>query len=187
MPKTALGKRAAIEQANQLGLLDPNDPDQKYALLSQFGLSDLVPSLNFHVQAALQLQDSFEKWVQQPQGPSTLQVKPWFDLNIHWVERIKWLNTDRMREMMATNPMIEQIVTLHLQQMQMLMVPPVQLGPDGKPIEQEGGGPPGAGPKQGSNAPGGGQAMTQSNKQSGGLGGGQSKPNNPSSPSPGTH
>lgn len=160
MPKTALGKRAAIEQANQLGLLDPNDPDQKYALLSNFGLSDLVPSLNFHVQAALQLQDSFEKWVQQPQGPSPLQVKPWFDLQIHIIERIKWLNTDKMREIMATNPAIEQIITLHLQQMQMLMAPPPTQGPDGQ--SKAPGGPP-----QGAQAPGGGQAMTQSNRQSG--------------------
>lgn len=162
MPKTALGKRAAIEQANQLGLLDPNDPDQKYALLSNFGLSDLVPSLNFHVQAALQLQDSFEKWIQRPQGPSPLVVKPWFDLQIHIIERVKWLNTDKMREIMATNPAIEQVCTLHLQQMQMLMAPPPQVGPDGKPL-------PGGQPQQpnsGAHAPGGGQSMTQSNKQS---------------------
>lgn len=169
MPKTALGKRAAIEQANQLGLLDPNDPDQKYALLSNFGLSDLVPSLNDHVQAALELQDSFEKWIEQPQGPSPLVIKPWFDVHIHLIERTKWLNTDKMREIMAFKPMIEQIITLHFQQLQMLAAPPPQVGPDGKPLPQAGGGataPPGQAPKTGQNAPGGGQAMTQSNKQS---------------------
>lgn len=158
MPKTALGKRAAIEQANQLGLLDPADPDQKYALLQSFGLSDLVPTLNYHVQAAIQLQDAFEKWVEQPIGPSPLTIKPWFDPHVHWVERIKWLNTDKMREIVASNPMLEQIITLHLQQLQMFMAPPVQLGPDGKPIQ---------GHPTGANAPGGGQAMTQSNAQSG--------------------
>ena len=155
MPKTALGKRAAIEQANQLGLLDPADPDQKYALLTQFGLSDLVPTLNFHVQAALQIQDSFEKWVQNPQGMSPLVVKPWHDPMVHWVERIKWLNTDKMRELLVMNPGVEPIITMHLQQLQMLMAPPVQVGPDGKPVEQ------------GANAPGGGQSMTNSNRESG--------------------
>jgi hypothetical protein len=166
MPKTALGKRAAIEQANQLQLLDPTDPDQKYALLETFGLSDLVPTLNIHVQAALQLQDAFERWIEQPQGPSPLVIKPWFDPHIHWVERIKWLNTDKMREIIAANPAVEQIITLHLQTLQFLMNPPVQLGPDGKPIQQGPAGGPG-GPPSGSNAPGGGQAATNSNKLSG--------------------
>ena len=158
MPKTALGKRAAIEQANQLGLLDPADPDQKYALLQNFGLSDLVPTLNYHVQAAIQLQDAFEKWVEQPVGMSPLAIKPWFDPHIHWVERIKWLNTDKMREIIASNPMLEQIITMHLQQLQILMAPPISVGPDGQPVE---------GSPTGANAPGGGQAMTQSNAQSG--------------------
>lgn len=166
MPKTSLGKRAAIEQANQLQLLDPNDPDQKYALLSSFGLSDLVPSLNIHVQAALNVQDAFERWVEMPEGPPPLVIKPWFDPQVHWVERIKWLNTDKMREIIAQKPEIEPFLAMHLQQLQMLMAPPVQVGPDGKPIEPSG--PPAqAGPPTGANAPGGGQAMTRSNKNSG--------------------
>lgn len=136
MPKTALGKRAAIEQASQLQLLDPNDPDQKYALLSNFGLTDLVPSLDFHVQAALQMQDAFEKWVEQPEGNPPLQVKPWMDPQIHFVQRVKWLNTDKMRELLAKVPQIEPIIILHLQELQMMMAPPPQVGPDGKPVEQ---------------------------------------------------
>lgn len=171
MPKTSLGKRAAIEQANQLQLLDPHDPDQKYALLSQFGLSDLVPTLNFHVQAALQLQDAFERWVEQPSGASPLVIKPWFDPHIHWVERIKWLNTDKMREVIGSNPAIEQIITAHLQQLQIMMAPPVLPGPSGAPgaPSAPGGAPtgPSQGPNQGAHAPGGGQGMTQSNRQSG--------------------
>lgn len=139
MPKTALGKRAAIEQANQLGLLNPNDPDQKYALLSSFGLSDLVPSLNVHVQAALNLQDEFERWVEAPQGPSPLVIKPWFDLQIHLSERIKWLNTDKMREVMRSNPIVEQIVSAHLQQLQMMLMPPPMAAPGEEPKQTSGG------------------------------------------------
>ena len=154
VPKTALGKRAAIEQANQLRLLDPNDPDQKYALLTHFGLSDLVPSLNYHVQAALQLQDEFEKWAEMPQGPSPLTIKAWFDPQVHWVERVKWLNTDKMREMLKTNPALEMVITPHLQQLMMMMAPPQEVGPDGKPVNQ------------GENAPGRGQAMRNSNRES---------------------
>jgi len=167
MPKTALGKRAAIEQANQLRLLNPEDPDQKYALLSNFGLSDLVPSLNFHVQAALQMQDSFERWVEAPQGPSPLVIKPWFDLQVHWTERIKWLNTDKMREILSQHPELEQLITAHLQQMQMILHPPMpQVGPDGKPIGPGGPGAPPSGPQ----APGAGQALTGSNRESGAAG-----------------
>lgn len=126
MPKTALGKRAAIEQANQLQLLDPHDPDQKYALLQTFGLSDLVPSLNFHVQAALQIQDAFEKWAEDPtSGPNPLTIKPWFDPHIHWIEHVKWLNTDKMREILTRYPDLEQIINLNLQQLQMMMAPTV--------------------------------------------------------------
>ena len=157
MPKTSLGKRAAIEQANQLGLINPQDPDQKYALLSTFGLSDLVPSLNIHVQAALQIQDAFERWTEQPEGLPPLVIKPWHDPMIHFSERVKWLNTDKMREILAKTPELEQVINLHLQELQMMLMPP-PVGPDGKPL-------------QGENAPGGGQAMTNSNANSASIAG----------------
>lgn len=160
VPKTSLGKRAAIEQANQLQLLDPHDPDQRYALLGTFGLSELVPSLNTHVQAALQLQDAFEKWVQNPQGPMPLVYKPWFNAQIHWIERIKWLNTDNMRTILAKTPALEQVVTMHLQELQIAMMPPPQVGPDGKPIAPGGPAPPQGGAK----------AMANSNQNSGSTG-----------------
>jgi hypothetical protein len=148
MPKTALGKRAAIEQAQKLGLINPMDPDQKYALLSNFGLSDLVPSLNIHVQAALQIQDEFERWAASPQGPPPLVIKPWFDLQVHLAERIKWLNSDRMRELMASQPIFEQIVTQNIQELRMMLMPPPM------PTEPGHGGAPGA------------QAMSNSNQNS---------------------
>lgn len=156
MPKTALGKRAAIEQANQLQLLDPQDPDQRYALLENFGLSDLVPTLNHHVQSALQIQDAFEKWVENPQGgPSPLVIKPWFDPHIHYVEHVKWLNTDKMRELLAQKPQAEVLVNLNLQALTALLAPPPTppSGPRKPPV--------------GPHAPGGGQGMTNSNKLSG--------------------
>jgi hypothetical protein len=139
MPKTALGKRAAIEQANQLGLINPQDADQRYALLNNFGLADLAPALDIHVQSALQMQDAFEKWVDKPQGPPPLVIKPWFDFQIHYNERIKWLNGDKMRELMAKFPDLEAIITQHLDQLRTILLPPPPLvGPSGTPI------PPGA-------------------------------------------
>ena len=141
VPKTNLGKRAAIEQASQMQLLDPADPDQKYALLSQFGLADLVPSLNIHVQAALQIQDAFERWIVVPNGPSPLVIKPWFDASIHWNERVKWLNNDKMRELMKAQPEIEMMITEHLSNLQMIlsaeaMAAAAPVGPSGPPPGQ---------------------------------------------------
>lgn len=157
-PKTPLGQRAAIEHANVLGLLDPQDPDQKYSILTYLGLSNLVPSLDVHIQTALQIQDAFERWVENPVGMPPLVVKPWHDPQIHFGERIKWLNSDHMRELLAARPEIEPVIALHLQELQMLMMPPVPVGPDGQPIED-----PNAPPVGGSGA---GRAMSNSNNNS---------------------
>ena len=137
MPKTPLGKRAAIEHANQLGLLDPADPEQRYALLTELGLSNLSPSLDIHVQTALQMQDAFERWVENPVGPHPLVMKMWYDPQIHYGERVKWLNSDHMRELMVQTPELEQVILLHLQEIQMMLAPPPMVGPDGQPIAPE--------------------------------------------------
>lgn len=154
MPKTFLGERAAVEQAAQLGILNAQDPDQRQYLLKMFGLTNLTPALSYHVQRALEMQDSFEAWANSMQGPSPLVVKPWHDAQIHWSERIKWLNTDRMKELMTANPMLEQLVIQNLMELQMILAPvvasPTPTGPDGKPKKTPGG-----------------QAMSNSNSHSG--------------------
>lgn len=153
MPKTSLGKRAAIESAQVLGLLNPQDPDQRYSLLGSFGLQDLVPTLNVHVQTAMRLQDEFEEWAKNPtpDGKHPLVMKPWYDAQVHWTERIKWLNTDRMQELLASDPMLEQLIYDHLAELQMILTPPVMDG----------------GEESGSGGPPGGQAMRNSNKAGG--------------------
>lgn len=65
-PKTSLGKRAAIEQLNQLGFIDKTDPEQRYTILKTFGQTDLLPSLDNDVKSALQEQDAFERWANSP-------------------------------------------------------------------------------------------------------------------------
>lgn len=67
-PKTNLGKRAAIEHLNQLGMIDPTDPDQKYKIFQEFGMSGLSPKLDIDVTSALQKQQAFEEWIQNTQG-----------------------------------------------------------------------------------------------------------------------
>lgn len=167
-PKTSLGKRAAIEHANQLQILDPQDPEQKYTILSYLGLSELVPSLDMHVQAALQIQDAFERWTDTLQGPPPLVVKQWHNPAIHYAERIKWLNTDTMKELLTRVPQLEPLILLHLQELQMMMAPPPMVDEAGNPIEQGAAqGPPGA---PGTSPPpgrGGGRAMQNSNTNAG--------------------
>lgn len=166
VPKTSLGKRAAIEQASQLGLLDAQDPEQRYLLLSTFGLSELVPSLNFHINTSATIQDQFERWAANPVGPMPLVVKPWYDPRIHYAERIKWLNTDKMRELLAANPALEPLVSQHIMDLQMLAAPPPVDPKTGAPLAAAGPVPPGVQPPV---PQGGGMAMTNSNRESGGT------------------
>lgn len=131
MPKTSLGKRAAIEQGFNFGVINTMDPDQRYSLLTALGLQDMVPTLNVHVQTALRLQDEFEEWAKNPtMGESPLVMKPWYDAQVHWSERIKWLNTDRMVTLLASDPMLEMVVTQHLAELQLILTPPAGTDPN---------------------------------------------------------
>ncbi len=67
-PKTNLGMRAAVEHASSLGLLDMREPETKYEGLKLFGLTSMIPSLDVAVQSALQKQQAFEDWIQDPQA-----------------------------------------------------------------------------------------------------------------------
>lgn len=77
-PKTNLGERASIEQANTLGLLNPQDSEQRYAILNRMGLAYLSPSLDYDVKSALQEQDAFEKWARDPQASNEQMVQQAF-------------------------------------------------------------------------------------------------------------
>ena len=67
VPKTTLGMRAAVEHASQLGMLNMADPDQTYEGLKLFGLTRMIPSMDSHIQAALQKQQEFEEWMASPE------------------------------------------------------------------------------------------------------------------------
>lgn len=68
VPKTTLGMRAAVEHASQLRMLNMADPDQTYEGLKLFGLTRMIPTLDIHIQAALQKQQAFEAWTTDPQA-----------------------------------------------------------------------------------------------------------------------
>lgn len=68
VPKTSLGMRASVEHAAGLGMLNLQDPDQQYEALKLFGIQRIVPTLDIHVQAALQKQQAFEDWAANPEA-----------------------------------------------------------------------------------------------------------------------
>lgn len=182
VPKTNLGMRAAIEHANGLGMLNMQDPDQQYEGLKLFGLTKMVPTLDIHVQAALQKHQAFEEWVANPQAmqnsmmqmqqqqqqfqqqaqqtppdptgmtpppqppsllqPTPLKWLPWYNAMIHRQEFLKWANSDRIRQLLLEKSEIEQLLTLHLaeidtamqtqaMQQMMLTAPAPPAGPEG--------------------------------------------------------
>ncbi len=212
VPKTNLGMRAALEHAKALGMLDMINPDEKYEGLKLFGLTKMVPSLDYHVQAALQKQQAFEEWIKNPQAvqmammqgqqklmqfqqqqeqaiqqqkaampaipptagspappqpPQPIQIGPapsmldgtplkwlpWYDPFVHRQEFVKWANSDPIRELLAdpATKMVEPLLTEALRVMdEQIAQKAMQAGPP---------------PPQGG-APGQGQAMRNSNRES---------------------
>jgi hypothetical protein len=67
VPKTNLGKRAAIDQLRQLQVIDFRNPHIQYRTLQVFGQTDLNPELDVHVRMALQEQAEWETWAQRVQ------------------------------------------------------------------------------------------------------------------------
>ena len=67
-PKTSLGMRAAVQQAQAMGMLDMTNTDTLYETLKLFGLQRLVPQIDVHIMRALQKQQAFEEWIINPQN-----------------------------------------------------------------------------------------------------------------------
>lgn len=171
MPKTNLGKRAAIEQANQLHMIDPKDPDQRYAIFRDFGITHLLPALDANVKSALQEQDALERWVEGGMvGAFPMQVKVWHDDPVHLAEHRKWANGDNVRQMLASFLPLEKGLAEHFaqheKQAMFKELPPgqraqLQAGQGLPPGQVAGQRPKPPGPQ------GGALAMAQSNRESG--------------------
>ena len=201
VPKTSLGKRAAMEQARNMGFVNPQDPDQAHAFLSEMGLQNLMPGLDGAKKNALRQQDAFEKWaMQDPQLLATtqapLKIQPWDNPQILLGELQKWANADHMQALMndatpipgmaaplqpgqmppaggmpptlTRGQVVEQILVQYYQQLAMMIqqaamqaaaAQPQPGGPGHNPNGDHT--PPGAG-----HAPGHGQAMQNSNRNS---------------------
>lgn len=172
VPKTALGRRAAMEQANNMGFVNPGDPDQKAAFLGEMGLTNLMPGLDSAKKAALRQQDAFEQWVDQGlpgaqptidpmTGQATvigspLTIQPWDDPMILLNELRKWANSDKMQSVLK-DPRVGQTVLVILTQFYQQLVVMLTAAMPSAP------GP--AGPQPG-HAPGNGQGLSRSNANS---------------------
>jgi hypothetical protein len=144
-PKTSLGERAAIDHLAQLGLIDPNDPEQKIAIFEKFGQQRLMPSVDAQVQEAWMNMDKFENFINDPQqiaqaeqeaqisamqaqqtgesappvGP--LQYRRWYNPQIHRNELIKWCLSDRGRKVFQDHPAALAMVDAYLSQIDLAL------------------------------------------------------------------
>ena len=149
-PKTALGKRAALQQAKELGLVNTDDPDTVYAGLELIGIPGIAPALNVHTTSAQVEQHMYEEWVaKQRKGPNPLKVESWQNHIVHNSQFDIWANSDRIRAMSLHDPLVQQELTFHRLQHSI-----AQMNPFGLPIAPPGAGMPG-GPGGAPGGPGG--------------------------------
>ena len=135
MPTTLLGQRANLEHGNQLRLLDPANPDVRFAMMKLLKITELDPGMNAHVEASLRIQEAFMTWLEDG-GPAKLRTAPdpvtgqpmpdmtdpayplqwqaWYDPTIHRQQCLLWANSDRMVELFKKFPAATGLVTAHL-------------------------------------------------------------------------
>lgn len=181
VPKTVLGQRAAIEHARQLGFIDPQSPDQQYAIFQKLGTLYLMPSLDADIKSCLQEQAAWEQWFDAGlAGPPPLVRQPWHNDQVHLAENRRWMNSDDVRERIerlekqtpGAGAIVTQMLAGHLLiHAEQLTPPPGAEGPAG-PSGTGGGagasaGSPSSPPGGRTSAPGGGRAMENSAQESG--------------------
>lgn len=181
-PKTNLGKRAAVQQLDQMMILDKTDPDVVHTVLRQLGATDLLPRLDRNIKSALREQDQFERWVagpgSQPMPPDPMMlmeaevnglpppgpqyavplpfaVEKWHEHQIHIAQHKKWANSDLAVRIFESRPDLKQVWAQHLVEHEMAEAQDLQ-------FQMMLTAPPEAG-----GAAGAGQTMTNSNRESG--------------------
>lgn len=113
-PKTSLGKRAMLQEAANMKLINMEDPDTRYAGLELLGGTALAPGLNKHTKAAQVEQEEYLVWVQQGrQGENPLVVEAWQGHAIHIQQLDLWANEDAIRELVRRDPQAKREITLH--------------------------------------------------------------------------
>lgn len=173
VPKTALGKRAAIDHANQLKAINPQDPDQNHAVMSELGLKHLIPRMDKAISSALREQHLYEEWVKggRAGAPSPLIRFDYVDDDpVHAAQHKMWASSDAIRDLMISDPQAMQEIQMHIWmhvngafQQQMTAQMAAGKGGPGGPVPPGG---PGGAHGGGENAAGAGQTMRNSNRES---------------------
>ena len=190
-PKTALGKRAALQQAKEMGFVNLEDPDTIYKGLELLGISDISPALSVHTVSSQVEHHQYEQWVANGRaGICPLKVESWHNHRVHITQFDIWANSDRMRALSLADPNVQKEMTLHrvqhgvamqnpfglplpIMQPQMPGAPGAPTGPGAPPMG------PGGLPPEGPTPPGGlpppeppqgaDMAMANSNQESGAV------------------
>lgn len=194
-PKTSLGKRAALQQLQQMGFRF-DDPDKQYQVYELIGLTSIAPTLSAQIQAAQVEHEQYEQWVHggrldpktgqpsqvpmavnpltgQPQaiGPAPgnpLTVYAWQDHQIFKQQIDIWANSDKMRALLANDPLaVIEVTTNRTQHIVATMNPFGLPTPQQQPGVLPGSGAPAPGAPAGGPGGGGGMAMANSNQESG--------------------
>lgn len=173
-PKTSLGKRAALQQGQQMGFVDTTDPGTQYAGLELLGVPEMAPGLDAHTRAAQMEQDDYEQWVGsgRPGGPpmNPLRVEGWQNHVIHVKQLDIWANSDRIRALTFNDPLAQAELTLH--RMQHIIAGQNPFGMPATPNPMMLAAPAAGGevaPGTAANAAGAAQALVNSNRESGGT------------------
>jgi ssDNA-binding Zn-finger/Zn-ribbon topoisomerase 1 len=115
-PKTALGRRAAYSDANNLGVFKM-PPAQQYKALDQLGIPDAAPALDVHTRAAINEQEQYLDWVKGGRtgnkGVNPLRVDAWQNHPIHIEQLDLWANSDEIRQMTLLDPDVSQDILKH--------------------------------------------------------------------------
>ena len=70
-PRSKLAEQALVETLLKTGVLDPTDPEQKYAIADMFGMGKILGARDDDQRAAAKEWDEFLKWDGQPFDPTT--------------------------------------------------------------------------------------------------------------------
>lgn len=187
VPKTSLGKRAAIQQLAGMGVIDPRSPETAFRIAKVFGQTDLLPQIDAQVSFALRIQNEFEEWAMAAQmqpgqptvDPMTGAVMPgmpvvvppppgkrlpWMNAQVFVAEHTKWACSDRVTDLIKQKPWLENMVAWLIGQHQFVLDQQAMMATQAVASTRPGAkGPKGA---QGGQA----QAMTNSNREAGNTG-----------------
>jgi hypothetical protein len=193
-PKTNLGMRAAIQQLQQLQMLNPQDSDQTFAIYKAFGQTQLIPQLDADVKSSLQEQDEFEQWAMSPAAtpmpvqtiktdpltgqqslaventyaePPSLRAEKWHNHAVHLQEHRKWLLGDTGKRLITQQDHLRALVEAHLALHEMMMMQVAQGMPafaEAPPVPSM---PPGGAAPAPASGAGGARALLNSNAESG--------------------